>query len=79
MHGQNFRRKILKGSLGAALTGIGLSAQSAGEPTGKESNSKENAGKDYPNKPIKLIVPLAAGSAVDNLSLIHISEPTRPY
>ena len=70
MHGQNFRRKILKGSLGAALTGIGLSAQSAGEPTGKESNSKENAGKDYPNKPIKLIVPLAAGSAVDNAARI---------
>ena len=42
------------------------------------------AQSDYPNKPIRFIVPFPAGGATDNiarplqnLSLIHISEPTR--
>ena len=40
------------------------------------SVSVTNAGKDYYNNP-KLT--LSSGSAVLELSLIHISEPTRPY
>ena len=70
-HLQNLtRRQLIQGSLGVATASTGLLGYGASESVGRESLSKDTTVKDYPSKPIKLIIPLAAGSAVDSAARI---------
>lgn len=74
------RRHLIQSSIGAAMGGLGLSSYAANEGTGREGPTSANGGtglstgKDYPNKPIKLIIPLAAGSAVDSAARIVMQK-----
>jgi len=71
------RRFLIQTSLSAAITGISSTAYSANETVGASGGAVGGADaalKSYPNKPIKLIIPLAAGSAVDSAARIVLQK-----
>jgi len=68
------RRDLIQGSISAAVTGLNLDALGASDSNARDFATKEISIKDYPNKPIKLIIPLAAGSAVDSAARIVMQK-----